>query len=593
MGMLIKRGIAVSPGITISPAVLVDVKQASVPRETVPASGVSGELRRLQSAVEAAVKELEELKAQAAATIGSELAEIFSFHARMLRDEELMERIRGRINGDSVTAEYGVYAVGNQWASRFRQSESALVRERASDIEDMMGRLLRHLGHGTRPGQALDQLTQPSVIVARDLTPSQTASLDRATVRGLITDAGGQTSHTAILAHALGIPAVVGLEDVTRDIREGDTVVVDGNAGVVVIRPDAEKLLEYRQQAEKVTAFEATLDELADLPAQTRDGTSIDLLANIEFPREAPEAVRKGAAGVGLYRTEMLFLAQRAAPDEEAQYRAYREAIEAMAGRVLTIRTLDLGADKMTQSMIDSGEWHERNPFLGCRSIRLCLQNLPLFKTQLRAVLRASVHGPVRIMFPLISNIMELRQSRMVLADVKEDLEDHGVAFAEDVPVGIMIEVPSVALQVKLFAGECDFFSIGTNDLIQYTVAVDRSNERIASLYSGANPAVLMLIRDILRTAQREKTPVSLCGEMAGDPVFTMLLLGLGLRSFSMTPPAIPEVKKVVRSVSIEQCKRVARKVISMESDRQVMNFLRDEMRKITPEVYAQRDYAY
>ncbi|MAE65054.1 MAG: phosphoenolpyruvate--protein phosphotransferase [Phycisphaeraceae bacterium] len=323
---------------------------------------------------------------------------------------------------------------------------------------------------------------------------------------------------------------------------------------------------------------------MAHLPAITQDGVEVSLQANIEFPSEIGPALEKGAEGIGLYRTEFLYLAAATEPTEQEQYEAYLESIRVLDGRPLTVRTLDLGADKIV-STEDQPEHAENNPFLGCRSIRLCLQNLALFKTQLRAILRASAAGPVRIMFPLISNVMELRQAKMILNDVIEDLEEEGAIETSQIPVGIMIEVPSAALLTKLFVPEVDFFSIGTNDLIQYTLAVDRGNERVASLYTAAHPAVIQLIREVVRTAKRNDKEVGLCGEMAGEPEFVMLLLGMGLTSFSITPPAIPGVKKIIRSVSMTDCQRVARRVNSFDSDREVHTFLREQARKIAPEV--------
>jgi len=317
------------------------------------------------------------------------------------------------------------------------------------------------------------------------------------------------------------------------------------------------------------------------MKAETRDGTAITLLGNIEFPDEIPAVLANGGAGVGLYRTEFLFLTSPTEPLEDDHYAAYRRAIELLGGRPLTIRTLDLGADKYTQLR---AEEPERNPFLGLRSIRYCLQNQPLFKTQLRAILRASVHGPVKVMFPLVSTVMELRQARMILNDVIEELEEEGVPFRADLPIGMMIEVPSAALMSKAFAREVSFFSIGTNDLIQYVLAVDRGNERVAPLYSGANPAVLQLVKSVVRSARRESIDVSICGELAGEPLYAMLLIGMGLRSLSMTPGQIPEIKKIVRLVDLEQCERLARRVGSFESERQVLNALRDELRAIAPD---------
>ena len=581
--MQVKKGIPVSPGVAIYPAIVLDAEDQPIPRRQVSAAQVEAEVQRLNEAVQASTDEIDQLREQTAQSLGQELAKIFSFHAGMLADQSLIGSIRQMIEQERVTAEYAVYDSMRRVSNTFLQADSRYMRERVSDVWDLEKRILKHL-IGSAHGE-LANLQQPTVIVAHDLTPSQTAALDKSKIKAIATDAGGRTSHTAILAHALGIPAIVGLEDITAQVTSGDTVVIDGNRGTVIIEPDAARLMEYRQEIRRMAAFEDTLGELKPLPAVTTDGTEIDLQANIEFPSEISEALSNGAQGIGLYRTEFLFLASDSEPSEEEQYENYVEAIRALDGRPLTIRTLDLGADKLTAAMTGEGDHQERNPFLGCRSIRLCLQNLPLFKTQLRAILRASAEGPVRIMFPLISNIMEMRQARMILSDVKEDLDEQGIPYRDNIPVGMMVEVPSAALQAKAFCKEVDFFSIGTNDLIQYTVAVDRSNERIASLYAGTHPAVLALIKEVVRAGNRAKLDVGLCGEMAGQPEHTMLLLGLGLRSLSITPPAIPEVKKVIRSVSLDHCQRVARKVTSFDSDREVLNYLRGELHRVLPEM--------
>jgi len=586
--MQVKKGIPVSPGVAICPAVVVDAEDQPIPRRQVAANQVDDELARLDRAVQASAEEIDHLREQTAQTLGQELSKIFSFHAGMLADNQLLADIRARVQNERVTAEYAVYDTMRRLSETFLQADSRYLRERVSDVWDLEKRILSHLLGD--PAGGLQNLQQESVVVAHDLTPSQTASLDKSKIQAIATDAGGRTSHTAILAHALGIPAIVGLEDITASVSSGEQLVIDGNRGLVVIEPDAAKLMEYRQEIRRMAAFEDTLGEMKDLPAVTRDGTQIELLANIEFPTEIREALANGSGGVGLYRTEFLYLAADSEPSEDEQYETCLEAIRAAEGRPLTIRTLDLGADKIASA---AGDYQERNPFLGCRSIRLCLQNLPLFKTQLRAVLRASAEGPVRIMFPLISSVMELRQARMVLSDVKEDLDEQGVAYQEDIPVGMMVEVPSAALQARTFTREVDFFSIGTNDLIQYTVAVDRSNERIANLYAGTHPAVIALVKEVVRAANRGRIEVSLCGEMAGEPEFTMLLLGLGLRSLSITPPAIPEVKKVIRSVSLDHCQRVARKVSGFDSDREVLNYLRGELNKVIPEVLDGKAVSY
>ncbi len=467
------------------------------------------------------------------------------------------------------------------WAERFLATASSFFRERVSDVWDLERRVLRHLLEELRA--ELAHLDHEAAIVAHDLTPSQTASLDREKIRALVTDAGGRTSHTAILARSVGIPAVVGVEQATATVSRGDTVIVDGNRGLLIVNPDPKKREEYERELARFQQFESSLTQLRDLPAVTTDGTRVALHANIELSEEIPVAMEKGSTGIGLYRTEFLFLSTETEPDEETQLRTYKEAVEQLGARPVTIRTLDLGADKFTQARSSTPE---RNPFLGCRSIRFCLQHLSLFKTHLRAILRATPYGDVRVMFPLITNVMELRQAKMVLHDVMEDLEEEGIPFDPDTPVGIMIEVPSVALMAKAFVPEVDFVSIGTNDLIQYTLAVDRSNEYVANLYSSAHPAVVRLIKNIIRAAQRGGIDASCCGEMAGEPEFVPLLLGMGLRTLSMTPQAIPETKQVVRSVSIEQCEKIARRVASYDSEREVINYLRRETRKLVPEAF-------
>ncbi len=586
--MQIERGIQASPGVAIGRAVVLDAQDQPIPRRLVPASDVPLQIQRFQKAIEESSADIGRLRDHTASALGREMANIFNTHLAMLQDKFLVAQVEQMIEQEQVTAEYAVYAVMRRQAGMYEQLDDPYIRERGKDILDLERRILSHLIGSTR--QQLAQIRHESILIAHDLTPSQTASLDTSKIKAIATDLGGRTSHTAILAHALGIPAIVGLEDITTSVNTDDTVIIDGNRGVVVIEPDAAKLMEYRQELKHWAALDETLDASARLPAITRDGTEITVLANIEFPSEIAAALNKGATGIGLYRTEFIYLGAVREPTEEDHYEVYSEAIRLLKGHPLTIRTLDLGADKIHPGV--TADYHEEpNPFLGCRSIRLCLQNLPLFKTQLRAILRASSEGPVKIMFPLISNVMELRQAKMILNDVMEDLDEQGIPYSKNIPVGIMIEVPSAALQASTLAKEVDFFSIGTNDLIQYTVAADRSNERIASLYSGAHPAVLQLIRDVVRAAQRAKIDVSLCGEMGGEPEFGMVLIGLGLRTLSITPPAIPEMKKLIRSVSIEQCRRVARKAGSFDSDREVMNYLRDELARVMPETFEGRAF--
>jgi phosphotransferase system enzyme I (PtsI) len=499
----------------------------------------------------------------------------------LLRDKSVLQQIDLEIKSQQITAEYAVSLVMRRYASNFLKMTDRYLADRVKDVYDIERRILHNL-IGQRH-QQLQQLVQDVVVIAHDLLPSQTASLDKSHVKGFATDAGGRTSHTAIVARAMGIPAVVGLGDITSEISGGDTVIIDGYRGVVIINPDPEQVVEHQEAAKKSVVFEHELAALASLPARTIDGYEVSLQANIEFPHEIDEALARGALGIGLYRTEFLYLAGEHEPSEEDHYAAYADALTRLQGRPLVIRTLDLGADKYTQARSAAPE---RNPFLGERSIRMSLHDIPMFKRQLRAILRASMLGDVRIMFPLVSTLMELRQAKMVLNDVMEELEDEGIAFRKEMTTGVMIEVPSAALMANQFAKEVDFFSIGTNDLIQYTLAVDRTNEKVAGLFNPGHPAVLGLVRDIIRAGTRNSIGVSLCGEMAGEPLYTLLLLGLGLTIFSMNSPDIPEVKKIIRSTTMEHARQVARKVMSFDSERQVMHFLREETRKIIPEVF-------
>ncbi len=429
----------------------------------------------------------------------------------------------------------------------------------------------------------LTRLDADAIVIAHDMLPSQTATLDKKHVKGFATDAGGRTSHTAIVARAMGIPAVVGLGDITSEVNSGDLVILDGNHGVLIIDPDEQVVAEHRESERRRLKIESDLAALGGLPAQTQDGHLISLQANIEFPAEVDDALRRGAEGIGLYRTEYLYLASDHEPSEEEHYGAYADALLRLKNRPLVIRTLDLGADKYTQ---DRSASPERNPFLGGRSIRMCLRDIPMFKRQLRAIMRASVLGDVRIMFPMISTLMELRQAKMVLNDVMEELDDEGVDFKRNISIGMMIEVPSAALMAEKFAKEVNFFSIGTNDLIQYTLAVDRTNEKVAGLFCPGHPAVLGLVRDVIRKGSRSNIGVSVCGEMAGEPLYTLLLLGLGLTTFSMSGPDIPEIKKIIRSTTMEHARQVARRVMTFDSERQVMHYLRDETQKIDPEAF-------
>ncbi len=573
------QGIAVSPGIVIGPAFVIGEAEKHVPRREVPPRERAAEVVRFEDAIRAAIGELGDLRDRTARELGGEAAKIFEFHLGLLQDQSLLEPIRTRIRDHGENAEASVADRFRLLVTQFEGLGSEVFRQKAHDVIDLERRVLGKLmGESS---SRLAKLRDRAVLIAHELTPSEAAAIDRQRILAFATDLGGRTGHTSIVARALDLPAVVGCARLSDRVEDGDLVIVDGDSGSVILRPDADTIQAYRELDLRKRQYRASLQADAAMKAETLDGTAITLLGNIEFPDEIPVVLANGGEGVGLYRTEFLFLTSASEPTEEDHYAAYRRAIELLHGRPLTIRTLDLGADKYTQLR---AEEPERNPFLGLRSIRYCLQNQPLFKTQLRAILRASVHGPIKVMFPLVSTVMELRQARMILHDVIEELEEDGIDFRGDLPIGMMIEVPSAALMAKAFAREVAFFSIGTNDLIQYTLAVDRGNERVAPLYSGASPAVLQLVKGVVRAARRESIETSICGELAGEPLYTMLLIGMGLRTLSMAPGQIPEIKKIIRAADLERCERLARKVGAYESERQVLNALRDELRAVVPD---------
>jgi len=575
------KGIAVSHGIIVGRAFLVGSAEQVVPHRTIDESEVTAQYARLHAALAAAGAEIAELSERTRRELGNEPAKIFEFHAGLLRDKALVAAIERRVSENFVTAEQAVADQFRVLVDQFKRMGNEVFEQKANDIIDLERRVLGHLMGEEK--SRLAQLDAPAVVVAHELTPSQAAAMDRSKVIAIVTDLGGRTGHTSIVARALGLPSVVGCQRCSTEVEDGDEMIVDGNEGVVILRPDARTLEEYRRKQERSQRSRAAMRELSGLEAVTKDGHRIQLMGNIEFPEEIEAVLGNGGDGVGLYRTEFLWLTRKEPPTEQDHMDAYLRAIKLLKGKPLTIRTCDLGADKYTQEQMEEPE---RNPFLGLRSIRHSLANPAEFKSQLRAILRASAHGPVKTMFPLVSNLMELRQGKLMIADIGEELEDEGVAFDRQMPVGVMIEVPSAALMARTFAAESSFFSIGTNDLVQYTLAVDRGNERVAHLYQAAHPAVVYLAKSVVRAARSAQIDCSLCGEMAGEPLYSMLLLGMGLRTLSMVPDQIPVVKRVIRSVTMEQCERLARRVGSFDSERQVETALRDELRKLDPEVF-------
>jgi phosphotransferase system enzyme I (PtsI) len=574
------QGIAVSPGVAIGEALVIDNEGFRIPHRFVSRDAVEHELERLAAAIDAACAEVERNRDRIAEQLGPEYAAIFSAHLQMLRDVRLRAELEEMIRQRHYSPEYSVSRALRRYAKVFQSLEGAFLAERARDIFDIEKRLLRQLLGRRR--EELSHVTSPVLVLAHDLTPSETANLNPAFVQGFVTEMGGPGSHTAIVAEGLGIPAVVGTGLFLTDVSGGDMVIIDGDHGLVILDPDEATITRYRREIEEHRSQARQLESLRDLPAESADGVPIQLYGNIEFPHEVEQCLRRGSDGIGLYRTEFLYLGAPTEPTEEDHYQAYAQVIQEMAGRPVVIRTLDLGADKLPS--IPQSE-DERNPFLGLRSIRLSLSNLELFRVQLRAILRASVLGDVRVMFPMITTVMELRQAKSALADAMEDLEENGIPFSRGIPVGMMVEVPAAVLMLDHFVEEVDFLSLGTNDLIQYALAVDRSNHDVAHLYTASDPAVLRLIDIAIQTANAHALPINLCGQMSGDPRYTMLLLGLGLRSFSVVPSAVPEVKRICRSVTIAQCERVADRVRKLDSARDVKTYLAEELTRVFPDL--------
>jgi phosphotransferase system enzyme I (PtsI) len=581
MTMQTLRGIAVSPGVAIGPVLVIDPRGQRLPQRAIAAEAVAAELDRLDRSLESAFREAEQAEAEARQRIGPQYADILSAHARMIADPTLRRDARLRIEREHLTAEHAVSEVLDGHAARLESLADSHLAARAADVRDIQQRVLGRLS-GERPESLLAHLEAPTVLLAHDLSPSETAGLDPRQILGFATEAGGRASHTAIVAEALEIPAVVGLGRFLDQARHARMVIIDGDEGLVVLDPDAATQQRYRQAAaERVARFQG-LAGLAKLPAETLDMVPIGLWGNIEFPGEVAACLERGAIGVGLYRTEFLYLNAERAPTEQEQYDAYAAVIRPLQGRPVTIRTLDLGADKL--AAYQSAGYAEPNPALGLRSLRLSLRDPAVFRVQLRAILRASILGNVRIIFPLVATLGEFRQARALLNDVASELVAEGVAIRGDLPVGIMVEVPAIAVMADQLAKEVDFFSIGTNDLIQYTLAVDRANETVADLYSAADPAVLRLISMVVAAARPRELEVSVCGTMGGEPLYTMLLLGLGVRQLSMPPHQLPEVKRVIRGISIEQAEAVVTEALCQETAQAVVQRLHEALRRALPD---------
>ncbi|MGI5831213.1 MAG: phosphoenolpyruvate--protein phosphotransferase [Thermoguttaceae bacterium] len=583
--MKIYQGFGVSSGIAIGQVMALDNGRARVQRRFVRKNDIVREVRRLEEAIQETAAQIESDRDSVSKELGVEYGHIFGAHLQIISDKKLREELVNHVKVDHYTPEYAVTSVFDRHADRLKSiSGDVGISERANDIYDIQKRLLRRL-MGIRR-ENIVSMGHPVIIAANNLTPSETCTMDRGSILAFVTETGGQGSHTAIVASALQIPAVLGVGSFLDEIDDGDIAIVDGKKGVVILDPDEATIQSYEDQIRRNKTILQQYSTETDKPAVTTDGVEVSVYGNIEFPYEARICLEKGAKGIGLYRTEFLYLAASPSdlPSEDTHFEAYKQVVEAMEGKVTTIRTFDLGADKLPDLMMS--RQIERNPFMGVRSIRLSLRNTQMFRKQLRAILRASAYGKVRVMFPLISTILEYRQARMIFSDVCEELYEAGIPFDESIPVGMMVEVPATVIMLDTFVREVAFFSIGTNDLVQYTLAVDRSNEGVGRLYNNEDPAVLRLLREAIRVPNMYAKPVSLCGQMGSNPIYTMLLLGLGLRDFSVSPQTIPEIKALCRKVSITECCRVAEAAMRMETARDVRNFLKAEMQKYAGEAF-------
>lgn len=574
------KGIPASPGITVGKAMLVDSEKLTVAKRKIGSEEIPFQIAHFEEALIQTRFEILKIQKKIEKELGSEHSEIFDAHLLVLEDRALIEEVISMLKKDKWNVEYTFSKVLEKYTAAFSRINDEYLRERLSDIQDVGRRILKNL-LGQKKGM-FQELKENVIVVAYDLSPSDTAMMHKEKILGFITDIGGRTSHTAIMARSLEIPAVVGLEEATKRVKNGDVLIVDGTHGVVIINPKKEILKKYRQEQTRFKAIEKELVKLRDLPCRTLDGKEIKLAANIELPEEVPSVIAHGAEGVGLYRTEYFYMNRKDLPTEEEHFEAYKKVAQSVAPNSVIIRTMDLGGDKfLSQLKVPK----EMNPFLGWRAIRFCLARPDIFKIQLRAILRASFHGKLKIMYPMISGIEELRQANKILGEVKRDLMKKKIPFDENMEVGAMIEVPSAAITCDILAKEVDFFSIGTNDLIQYSLAVDRANEKVAYLYEPVHPALLRFIKNIIDTGHKQGVWVGMCGEMASEPAFSLILLGLGLDEFSMSAAVVPEIKKVIRSVTFPQAQQIARQAMELESGREVEKFAKEKLKEILPEM--------
>ncbi|MBU1694382.1 MAG: phosphoenolpyruvate--protein phosphotransferase [Verrucomicrobia bacterium] len=574
------KGIGVSPGVVVGPVFLATTEEERLVERDIAEEEIPREIARFEEALIVTRQQIHEIQQKVTEAIGQESASIFDAHLLVVDDRSFVEEVIRGLGDQRRNVESVLSVVADRYAQALARLEDDYLRERAADVRDVTRRILRNLAG--RSASLLSRLDRPYLIIANDLAPSETATLNREKVLGFATDLGSPTSHTAIMARALSIPAIVGLHDVSVRVSTGDPVLIDGHKGLLYIHPTRERLEEYGKIAEARQSIQARLSDLREQRPVTRDGYELTLSANIEMPGDVDSVLAAGATGVGLFRTEYIYLSMQHLPTEEEQTAAYEEVARRVAPEPCIIRTLDLGGDKFLSHLKTPSEL---NPFMGWRAIRFCLAQPEIFKTQLRAILRASRHENVRIMYPMVSNVGEVLRANAFLEEAKNELRLQDAPFNEAIEVGVMIEVPSAAITADLIAPHVAFFSLGTNDLVQYTLAVDRVNERVAYLYEPTHPAIVHLIRNTIDVAHQHGIWVGICGEMAGNPVMTPLLLGLGVDELSMSPSAIPLVKEVVRSLRFTEAEELARKVLPSGSAAEVLEACRELTGRVAPDV--------
>lgn len=574
------QGIAVSPGIIIGRARLVErSKEKIIYQFLINEKEINKEVERFKEALHLTREQLVSLKNRMSDQI-REHGFILDTHLMIMDDNMITDSTIKTILEEKINAEWALKKSVQKIRQLFEEIDYEYIRDRINDVENVAERVLRNLS-GKEP-DSLSEIETRVIVVAHDLSPADTSELDTGKVMGFITDVGGRTSHTAIMAQALKIPAVVGLESATKKIQDGDLLIVDGYNGLVIVGPDDDIIIEYEEKQSREELYRSSILKLSHLPAETTDGHKIRISANIELLKEVYAAKDYGVEGVGLYRTEFLYLGSKGIPGEDELFEDYKEVAETVSPESVTIRSLDLGGDKLS-SYITLSE--ETNPALGLRAIRLCLKEQDIFRSQLRAILRASAFGKIRLMFPMISGLQELFDAKEILNRVREELDEENVNYDRDMPVGIMIEVPSAVAISDILAKHVDFFSIGTNDLIQYALAIDRVNEHVAYMYEPYHPAVIRMIHTVVKTARDEGIGVSLCGEVAGDPFYALLLLGIGIKELSMNVGSVPLLKKIIRSISMEEAVINFNKILELTTAKEVQNFLEEKMGSLVPEI--------